>query len=241
TRKPNVFTIDPSEGAISPRSEILVTVTAILNDTGLFADEVELFIGDSLLTTFTIMAWGIGTTIVADKPFAPEINLGYQFSLIPCFRQFKFTNAGYHFHQLYWTVKCYSPPEEEAQSLTSVSSSENEEDSQSPKHTPLFQLQPRSVELQPGESAEVVVQGFSSVPQVVQNYVLCEAIIGESTTAQPVTATVITCEFIHPSIEVSAKEFFFRVEKVSLWIASWHLTAWLRRVCACVKAPLYPS
>ncbi|XP_031978071.1 LOW QUALITY PROTEIN: hydrocephalus-inducing protein homolog [Corvus moneduloides] len=213
TRKPNVFTIDPSEGAISPRSEILVTVTAILNDTGLFADEVELFIGDSLLTTFTIMAWGMGTTIVADKPFAPEINLGYQFSLIPCFRQFKFTNAGYHFHQLYWTVKCYSPPEEEAQSLTSVSSSENEEDSQSPKRTPLFQLQPRSVELQPGESAEVVVQGFSSVPQVVQNYVLCEAIIGESTTAQPITATVITCEFIHPSIEVSAKEFFFRVEK----------------------------
>ena len=77
--------------------------------------------------------------------------------------------------------------------------------------------------------------------QVVQDYVLCKAIIGESTTEEPIIETVLTCEFIHPSIEVSAKELFFRVEKVSLWIASWHLTAWLRRVCACVKAPLYPS
>lgn len=79
TRKPNVFTIDPSEGVIPPKSEILVTVTAVPDDTGLFDDVVELFIGNSPWTTFSITAEGIGTTIVTDKPFPPEINLGYQF------------------------------------------------------------------------------------------------------------------------------------------------------------------
>ncbi|XP_068876459.1 hydrocephalus-inducing protein homolog [Aphelocoma coerulescens] len=213
TRKPNVFTIDPSEGVIPPKSEILVTVTAIPDDTGCFDDVVELFIGDSPWTTFSITAEGIGTTIVTDKPFPPEINLGYQFSFSPCFRRFKFTNGGYHFHRLHWTMECYRAPEEEGQNFTFVSSSRDKEDSQSPEHTPLFQLQPQSMELQPGESAHMVVQGFSSIPQVVQNYVLCEAIIGERTTKEPIIETVLTCEFIDPSVEVSAKELFFRVEK----------------------------
>ncbi|XP_068874988.1 hydrocephalus-inducing protein homolog [Aphelocoma coerulescens] len=213
TRKPNVFTIDPSEGVIPPKSEILVTVAAIPDDTGCFDDVVELFIGDSPWTTFSITAEGIGTTIVTDKPFPPEINLGYQFSFSPCFRRFKFTNGGYHFHRLHWTMECYRAPEEEGQNFTFVSSSRDKEDSQSPEHTPLFQLQPQSMELQPGESADVVVQGFSSIPQVVQNYVLCEAIIGERTTKEPIIETVLTCEFIDPSVEVSAKELFFRVEK----------------------------
>lgn len=60
-------------------SEIFVTVSATPDDTGLFAGDVKLFIGGSLWTTFMITAEGIGTTIVTDKPFPPEINLGYQF------------------------------------------------------------------------------------------------------------------------------------------------------------------
>lgn len=79
TRKPSVFTVEPSEGVIPPRAEILVTLTAILDDTELFVDEVDVFIENSHWTTLLILAWGIGTTIVTDKPFAPELNLGYQF------------------------------------------------------------------------------------------------------------------------------------------------------------------
>ncbi|NXC09514.1 HYDIN protein, partial [Orthonyx spaldingii] len=79
TRKPHCFVIEPSEGVIPARGEVPVTVTATLDDTGLFNDDVQLFIGNSLKTILLLLAWGTGTTIVIDKPLAPELNLGYQF------------------------------------------------------------------------------------------------------------------------------------------------------------------
>lgn len=77
-----------------------------------------------------------------------------------------------------------------------------------------------------------------SCMQVVQDHMMCKVITGKGFKAEKIIEATITCEFIDPSIELSARQLSFQVEKVSLWIASWHLTAWLRGVCACVKAPL---
>ncbi|RMB89939.1 hypothetical protein DUI87_33713 [Hirundo rustica rustica] len=126
----------------------------------------ELFIGNSLWSTLMLQALGIGTTIVVDKPFTPELNLGYQFSLLPCIRRFKLTNGGHHFHRLFRKVECNSPAEEEGQSTSAPSSPEAKDDSQSPKRTrPVFGLEPPSMDLQPGESVDMVLRGFSRVPQ----------------------------------------------------------------------------
>ncbi|XP_038004435.1 hydrocephalus-inducing protein homolog [Motacilla alba alba] len=67
--------------------------------------------------------------------------------------------------------------------------------------------------LQPGQSVDMVLRGFSHIPQEVQDYVLCEAVIGTNIMKKKIIKTIITCEFIHPSIEVSARQFSFRVDK----------------------------
>ncbi|XP_038004458.1 hydrocephalus-inducing protein-like [Motacilla alba alba] len=182
--KPHCFVTEPREGVIPPRGEVPVTVTATLNDTGNFPDSIKLFTGNRLWANVKLQALGIGTTIVIDKPFAPELNLGYQFS----------------------------PPEEEGQSVSALSSPKD--DSQSPKRaSPVFRVVPELMGLQPGQSVDMVLRGFSHIPQEVQDYVLCEAVIGTNIMKKKIIKTIITCEFIHPSIEVSARQFSFRVDK----------------------------
>ncbi|XP_068035430.1 hydrocephalus-inducing protein homolog, partial [Anomalospiza imberbis] len=210
--KPHCYAIEPREGVIPARGEVPVTVTASLDDTEIFGSAIQLSIGNSLRTACGLVALGTGTTIVIDKPFAPELNLGYQFSLLPCIHRFKVTNGGHHFHRLFWSVGCCSPPEEEGQGISALSSPKD--DSQSPKRaTPVFGLEPLSKDLQPGESVDIVLRGFSRIAQEVQDYVLCEAVIGTSRMTQKIIETTITCKFIHPSIEASARQFSFYVEK----------------------------
>ncbi|XP_059337753.1 hydrocephalus-inducing protein homolog [Ammospiza nelsoni] len=206
------FVVEPREGVIPARGEVPVTVTATLDDTVGFEDSVQLFIRNSLWSTVFLQAFGIGTTIVIDEPFAPELNLGYQFSLVPCIRQFKVTNKGRRYHQLFWSAECYSPPEEEAQSVSALSSPED--DSQKPKRAkPAFGVKSPAMGLARGQSEDMVLRGFSRIPQEVQDYVFCEAITGTASKMERIIETIITCEFIHPSIEVSAREFSFYVEK----------------------------
>ncbi|RMC04072.1 hypothetical protein DUI87_19409 [Hirundo rustica rustica] len=157
------------EGALIPDGRI--SPKATLDDTGVYGDVIQLFIGNSLWSTLMLQALGIGTTIVVDKPFTPELNLGYQFSLLLCIRRFKLTNGGHHFHRLLRKVECNSPAEEEGQSTSAPSSPEAKDDSQSPKRTrPVFGLEPPSMDLQPGESVDMVLRGFSRVPQMVSEY-----------------------------------------------------------------------
>ncbi|XP_074407351.1 hydrocephalus-inducing protein homolog [Zonotrichia albicollis] len=211
-RKRHCCTIEPSEGVIPAGGEVPVTVTATLDDRGLFSVPVRVFIGSSLSTAFGLVALGTGTTIVIDKPFAPELNLGYQFSLVPCICQFKVTNRGHHFHRLFWSVECYSPPEQEGQSVSALS--RPKDDSQSPKRAePLFGLEPLSMDLQPGRCEDMVLRGFSSIAQEVQDYVMCEAVSMATSRTEKIMETVITCKFIHPSIELSARHFSFQVTK----------------------------
>lgn len=75
--------------------------------------------------------------------------------------------------------------------------------------------------------------------QEVQDHLLCEALIGMCTATEKIMETVVTCKFIDPSIEISARELYFRVEKVSLDCILAFSS--LKGGCACVKAPLYPS
>nr|XP_026654010.1 hydrocephalus-inducing protein-like [Zonotrichia albicollis] len=211
-RKRHCCTIEPSEGVIPAGGEVPVTVTATLDDRGLFSVPVRVFIGSSLSTAFGLVALGTGTTIVIDEPFAPELNLGYQFSLVPCICQFKVTNRGHHFHRLFWSVECYSPPEQEGQSVSALS--RPKDDSQSPKRAePLFGLEPLSMDLQPGRCEDMVLRGFSSIAQEVQDYVMCEAVSMATSRTEKIMETVITCKFIHPSIELSARHFSFQVTK----------------------------
>jgi hydrocephalus-inducing protein len=77
--KKSLWTVKPSEGAVPAEDDIPLTLTANLDDIVTFKDTVILEIKHSNTYRIPIQATGIGSTIVSDKPFAPELNLGAHF------------------------------------------------------------------------------------------------------------------------------------------------------------------
>lgn len=77
--KKSLWTVEPKEGTVPPESDVELTLTANLNDILTFKDTVILDIENSNTYRIPVQASGIGSTIVSDKPFAPELNLGAHF------------------------------------------------------------------------------------------------------------------------------------------------------------------
>ncbi|XP_074708612.1 hydrocephalus-inducing protein homolog [Strix uralensis] len=205
--------IEPSEGVIPPETEVSVAVIANLDDTEKFKDEVNLFIENSHTYVIPVRAVGTGTTIVTDKPFAPELNLGPHFSLDPCCYHFKITNKGRHTHRLYWSTEGFGPFHQRDR-VPAVSTTKGQGSSQSPRPAcPVFKVQPQRVELMPGKTMEMVLEGFSSTPQVVKEQLLCHAVVGSKAGKAQIMQVDVTCEFIAPVLQMSSREITFRVEK----------------------------
>ena len=61
-----------------------------------------------------------------------------------------------------------------------------------------------------------------SCTQVVTERLLCHAMVGSEARKRQIMQVDVTCEFIDPLLQMSSREITFRVEKVSLWSASWH-------------------
>ncbi|XP_074708613.1 hydrocephalus-inducing protein homolog [Strix uralensis] len=205
--------IEPSEGVIPPETEVSVSVIANLDDTEKFKDEVNLFIENSHTYVIPVRAVGTGTTIVTDKPFAPELNLGPHFSLDPCCYHFKITNKGRRTHRLYWSTEGFGPFHQRDR-VPAVSTTKGQGSSQSPRPAcPVFKVQPQRVELMPGKTMEMVLEGFSSTPQVVKEQLLCHAVVGSKAGKAQIMQVDVTCEFIAPVLQMSSREITFRVEK----------------------------
>ncbi|XP_075289597.1 hydrocephalus-inducing protein homolog isoform X3 [Opisthocomus hoazin] len=205
--------IEPSRGVIPPESEVSVTVIANLDDTEKFKDEVTVFIENSHSYVVPVRAVGIGTTIVIDRPFAPELNLGTRFSLDPCCYRFRITNKGRRTHLLYWTTEGFAPFRQRDR-LPAISNSKGKDSCQSPKPAcPVFQLRPPRMELMPGKMMEMVLEGSSSTPQVVTERLLCHAMVGSEARKRQIMQVDVTCEFIDPLLQMSSREITFRVEK----------------------------
>ncbi|XP_068267686.1 LOW QUALITY PROTEIN: hydrocephalus-inducing protein homolog [Nyctibius grandis] len=208
--------IEPSKGVIPPETEMAVAVIANLDDTGKFKDEVSLFIENSRTYTIPVRAVGIGTTIVTDGLCAPELNLGQHLSLNPCCYRFKVTNKGRCTRQLYWTMEGFSTFRQRHR-LPGVSNAKGKDSSQSPKPaSPVFQVRPPIMELMPGETMEVMLEGLSSTVQVVKERLLCHAGVGTKPSSQgkeKIIEVDITCEFVAPVLRMSSREITFQVEK----------------------------
>ncbi|XP_017942907.1 hydrocephalus-inducing protein-like [Manacus vitellinus] len=158
------WSIEPREGVVPAKAEVPVVVTANLGDTGRFEDSMKLFIENSLTSVIPIQAVGTGTTIAIDKPFAPKLNLEPQFNLVPCVFRFNVTNKGRQFQRLYWGPEGFSPFRQR-HPLPALCVTKGKNASQ--RHTtPVFKLRPRSMNLQPGQTMELVLEGFSSTVQL---------------------------------------------------------------------------
>ncbi|EDL92535.1 rCG51388, partial [Rattus norvegicus] len=166
--KKSLWTVKPSEGSVPAEDDIPLTLTANLNDIVTFKDTVILEIKHSNTYRIPIQATGIGSTIVSDKPFAPELNLGSHFSLDTHYYRFKLTNKGRRVQQLFWMNDDFNPKEKQSKKGSTGSSRRQSKVSQESTDSgnPVFQLHPVRMELYPGQTIDVILEGYSATPKV---------------------------------------------------------------------------
>ncbi|XP_003791425.1 hydrocephalus-inducing protein homolog isoform X2 [Otolemur garnettii] len=217
--KKSLWTVEPHEGTVPPETEVQLALTANLNDIVTFKDTVIVDIENSNTYQIPVQATGIGSTIVSDKPFAPELNLGPHFSLDTHYYRFKLTNKGRRVQQLFWMNDSFHPQGKlskkgqvkkgSAHGRLQPRGSQDSSGSQ----TPVFQLHPVRMELYPGQTINVILESYSATPRIAKEKLVCHAMIGSQKGKSLVMAVDITCEFIAPLIQLSTKKLVYRLEK----------------------------
>ena len=79
----------------------------------------------------------------------------------------------------------------------------------------MFKVIPHRIDLLPGESKEILIEGFSEKAQLIEEVFACQAIIGKSSGKDRIMKFKIRCEFIEPLVSFSKKELKFRCERVN--------------------------
>ncbi|XP_047385193.1 hydrocephalus-inducing protein homolog isoform X1 [Sciurus carolinensis] len=215
----SLWTIEPQGGTVPAEADFPLTLTANLNDIVTFKDTVILEIENSSTYRIPVQASGIGSTIVSDKPFAPELNLGAHFSLDTHYYRFKLTNKGRRIQQLFWMNDDFCPQEKLYKKgqikKRRTGGRRQPKDSQELRDlgSPAFQLHPVRMELYPGQTIDVIIEGYSATPRIVKEKLVCHAIIGAQKGKSLVMAVTVICEFIAPLIQFSTKQLTYRLEK----------------------------
>ncbi|XP_059507551.1 hydrocephalus-inducing protein homolog [Stegostoma tigrinum] len=206
--------LEPSEMVIPPLQHKDLYVVAHLDDTIWSEDKVHLEVENSHTRSIHVQATGIGTTIVPNKPFGPVLNLGAIFSSEVCRYSVKLTNCGRRRHQIYWKAvdfpRIFKPSPQKQHALRDMKYRN------SPvlgHYVPTFKVRPLRMDLKPGRSDVLMLEGESDGPMVVHGQLICEAIIGQQSGKQRIMKVNVHCEFIAPVLELSPKQLNFRVEK----------------------------
>ncbi|NXI17609.1 HYDIN protein, partial [Irena cyanogastra] len=208
--KCSCWRIEPIKGVVPANTELAVDVIANLNGTDKFQEKVKVFIeyGQLLMTVVSIQAVGTGTTIVTDKPVIPKLDLKYHFSGTPCSYHFKMTNRGRHISRVCWGTQdcCYF-----RRSTPALAGTKSKVAAQTPRPgSPLFKPRPMQMELRPGQTVDVVLEGCSNTVQEVRELLRCHAVAGNAIQRMEVD---LTCRFICPSVQMSSRLITFRAEK----------------------------
>ncbi|XP_060779913.1 hydrocephalus-inducing protein homolog [Neoarius graeffei] len=231
--------VEPAEGEIPPQGQLELTLVAHLDDALPFQDKLQLAIHGSQSHTVTLWATGKGTTIITDRPFAPHLDLGTHFSSGPCQYHFRIINRGQRFHKLFWTTEgfpCFRRrglPTTKHQPLTiSRDSKARSPLAPSTLGAPVFSLTPTRLELGPGHSAEMLLEGSCDTPKVVRERLVCHAIVGNQSGKECIMTVDITCQFIAPVLNISPQQLNFCVAKVpGMPLVPLHEKLYLKNVC----------
>ncbi|RMC09014.1 hypothetical protein DUI87_14013 [Hirundo rustica rustica] len=210
--KRSCWRIVHSKGVIPPDCDLDLTVIANVNSTGKLQDKVKVFIENSLTIIVPVQAVGTRTTIVSNKPLGPKLDLGSHFSFSPCRYEFQLTNKGRHLHQLYWRTEGFHILRQSS-CRPALGGTKSKGASQSPRPGhPVFKLQPPQIDLRPGQTVDMVLEGCSSTVQEVEERLLCHARVEKEKTKQ-IMQVDVTCKFIRPVVQISSRAITFRVEK----------------------------
>ncbi|XP_057890447.1 hydrocephalus-inducing protein homolog [Melospiza georgiana] len=205
--------IEPSKGVVPPSSEVSVAIVANLNDTVKFQEKLKVFIENNPVTIIPLQAVGIGTTVVSDKPLVPKIDLKSCFSFSRCFYHFQLTNRGRRTQRLYWSTEGFRTFRRSARAPAPAGPPGKGAPPMPRPGSPVFKLCPVQVDLRPGQTVDMVLEGCSSTVQEVKERLLCHAVVGKETAKKQILQTDVICNFICPAVQMSPRAIAFRVEK----------------------------
>ncbi|XP_035679087.1 LOW QUALITY PROTEIN: hydrocephalus-inducing protein homolog [Branchiostoma floridae] len=206
-RPGSVWRVEPQKGVIPPESAQELVLTAHLDDCIRFKDKLYIQYPSSQPRTIVVQAYGHGTTIVANPPITPAVHLGPHFSDSPCQYHFQLTNKGRRHQQLFWHTEGF--PMYRIRRATS----NNNNNQNGPTSEPIFHLKPHRMELNPGQTIDVMLEGLTKKPQVLRERMLCHAIIGQSSGKEHIMTMDINVEFIAPLLDLSTRNINFRIDK----------------------------
>ncbi|XP_049928998.1 hydrocephalus-inducing protein homolog isoform X2 [Epinephelus moara] len=220
--------VEPSEGEVPPESQLELRVVAHLKDTLHFQARLDISILDGQMHSVPLSATGTGTTIVSDRPFAPNLDLGTYFSHGSCQYHFKLTNHGQQIQRIYWRTDGILPSTKirkrgnlSGWTVLPPISAPGKRDIlghgsllPSSREKPVFSLKPSRVELSPGCSVDMVLTGSSDSPKVVRERLVCHGIVGCQGCSELIMSVDVTCRFVAPMLSISSKHLKFYIEKV---------------------------
>ncbi|XP_008409888.1 hydrocephalus-inducing protein homolog isoform X2 [Poecilia reticulata] len=218
--------VHPSEGVVPPESQMELKIVANLKDTLHFTDKMEVSIRDNRTHSVSLSATGTGTTIVSNKPFGPNLDLGTHFYFVPYEYKFKLTNRGLRHHRMFWKIGGFlASPKQQINfsgrtALPPISFS-MQRNSVRRKPTPstnreknVFSLSPACVDLSPGCSVDMVLTASADSPKIFHERLVCDSIIGGHGCQQTIMSVEAMCRFVAPSLNISSEHLNFCVKKV---------------------------
>eukprot|EP00794_Sanderia_malayensis_P018879 gene18879-20779_t len=213
--RPNsLFNVQPSSGIIPAEHTMTIAVTANVDDCSKFQDKLRIAVTDGQLHTIQLSAHGIGTTIVSDPPMAPTINIGATFSSRQCTRKFKLTNKGRRSQQIFWSTEGFPLVRSKKKQERNKDDIKYQRMPPTPEPPrPIFRLKPDRMSLCPGQSQEVILEGYSHKPVQVKERMICHAIVGSNTGKEKVMKVDVFAEFIEPLVQFSERKVSFFVMK----------------------------
>ncbi|KAK3085440.1 hypothetical protein FSP39_003318 [Pinctada imbricata] len=215
-RPRSAFSVDPVEAEIPAEKSLDIKVIAHLDDAVRFQDKLQLNFIESQVRYIPLVGYGQGTTITADPALTPQLDLGPNFSNRPLKKTFKLTNKGRRHQQLIWSMDGFGPVGKARKELAAYNPLDMKYKNVPPPALPprpIFSVNPNRIDLAPGATCDLNIDGFVDSPQFVRERILCHAIIGRQGGKELIMRVDVSADFISPLLEFSAKSVYFRFDK----------------------------
>ena len=212
----SVFKCEPATGTMQPGEAVIVTVTATLDDTIGFSDMLSILVEDGTPLHIPLKAKGAGTTIHCQDDLN-LVDFGQQFSKDETSKKFTLVNGGRRTQEVTFKLDAPPPVVSGHQTVMRGGSYEAKRTNACP-NPPLpdrsfFGVSPESARLAPGESVEIEIAGYSSMPRHVEETFLCmgSLILAEDHKTRPrvLFSSKVQAQFINPLLDISTRGLSF--------------------------------
>lgn len=228
------FQIDKKEGTLAPGDSVEFILTANLDDTILFKDQLHILITEGENLVVPLAMKGIGTTMWSPSELR-LIDFSYQMTNAECEWSCTLENKGKRAQVLTWinrtavtklklldagssaTLKRNVPGQKSSTNAKSSKPGGNNArgggssagGSGSNEAIPVFSVFPASIELKPRTACVFVFKGLSASAGHIQEELVCETRVGKEKNNKVAFVTEICGDFINPRLTPSASLLAF--------------------------------